>query len=184
MPSNRPHLDKETKKQKVKDAARALILRDGFDNTSMSAIAREAGITPNTIYWYYAGKDELLAAVVDELTDRLAATLEQRSAQAGLANTLQWLLTHLNSARSLATTLHDRARHSDAVAASHQRFHRIIGNTARGLLEQDGRAPTDIEAMIMIATFVLEGLLTHPMNNAQRQTILDVLQQRLLASPA
>lgn len=38
---------------------------DGYRATSVSAIAREAGITPGAAYAYFDGKEELFAAAVD-----------------------------------------------------------------------------------------------------------------------
>jgi AcrR family transcriptional regulator len=38
---------------------------DGFRATSVSAIAREVGVTPAAAYAYFEGKDELFAAAVD-----------------------------------------------------------------------------------------------------------------------
>ncbi|MBQ6372233.1 MAG: helix-turn-helix transcriptional regulator, partial [Oscillospiraceae bacterium] len=46
------------KQQRIKEAMVSLILREGIDGTSVSKIAREAGVSPATIYVYYESKEE------------------------------------------------------------------------------------------------------------------------------
>ena len=53
----------ESKQQRIKEAMVRLILREGIDGTSVSKIAREAGVSPATIYVYYDSKEEMLAEV-------------------------------------------------------------------------------------------------------------------------
>ena len=53
MPTNRLDQPKAEKRSELVQAACRLFLQDGFDRTSMSRIASEAGVTPNTIYYKY-----------------------------------------------------------------------------------------------------------------------------------
>lgn len=50
----------EQKQQRIKEALIRLILREGIDGTSVSKIAREAGVSPATIYVYYDSKEAML----------------------------------------------------------------------------------------------------------------------------
>ena len=54
------------KQQRIKDATVCLFLREGMDGTSIAKIAREAGVSPATIYIYYPSKEEMLAEVFRE----------------------------------------------------------------------------------------------------------------------
>ena len=67
MPRNRRTQPEAEKRAELISTARALFLSDGYDATPMNRIAREAGVTPNTIYWYFRDKEQLLLAVLDEL---------------------------------------------------------------------------------------------------------------------
>lgn len=67
------------KAQQVLAAARTVFLRDGYDLTSMDAIAREARVSKGTLYGHFSGKEQLFTAVVlvecrhhSELLDRIA----------------------------------------------------------------------------------------------------------------
>ena len=54
------------KQQRIKEAMIRLILRDGISGTSVAKIAREAGVSPATIYIYYENKEEMMAEVFRE----------------------------------------------------------------------------------------------------------------------
>lgn len=49
---------------RIFDAAKKLFLSRGFAETSMEAIAQEAGVSKATLYSYYGGRDELFSAVI------------------------------------------------------------------------------------------------------------------------
>jgi len=54
------------KQHRIKEALVRLILRDGMSGASISKIAREAGVSPATIYIYYNSKDEMLSDIFQE----------------------------------------------------------------------------------------------------------------------
>jgi AcrR family transcriptional regulator len=51
--------DSDERQQQILDAAAAVIIRLGYDKTTMSDIAGEAGVSRRTIYLYFQGKEEL-----------------------------------------------------------------------------------------------------------------------------
>ena len=56
----------EGKQQRIKESMVRLILQEGIDGTSISKIAKEAGVSPATIYVYYDSKEEMLTEVFRE----------------------------------------------------------------------------------------------------------------------
>ena len=64
---------RDFKRQQIIDAARSVFAERGLAGASLRSIARAAGYTPAAIYFYYADKDELYAAVLGESLDRLFA---------------------------------------------------------------------------------------------------------------
>ncbi len=62
-----------TKKDQIRSAAERLFLQNGFAATSMNAITAEAGVSKQTVYSYYAGKEELLCDVLRHLIYNLTA---------------------------------------------------------------------------------------------------------------
>ncbi len=49
----------------ILDAARDAFSTQGFDKTSMRAVARIAGVDPALVHHYFSGKDDLFLAVMD-----------------------------------------------------------------------------------------------------------------------
>ena len=56
----------QDKLQRIKEATVRLILREGIDGASVSKIAKEANVSPATIYIYYDSKEEMLSKVFKE----------------------------------------------------------------------------------------------------------------------
>ena len=73
-----PFIKDENKQQRIKEAMVRLILRDGIDGISVAKIAREAGVSPATIYVYYDSKEEMLAEVCREYSTAPYRYLMQR----------------------------------------------------------------------------------------------------------
>ncbi|MCR5138260.1 MAG: TetR/AcrR family transcriptional regulator [Oscillospiraceae bacterium] len=71
-------LKDQDKQQRIKDAMVRLILREGIDGASVSKIAKEAGVSPATIYVYYDSKEEMLAEVFREYSRAPYRYLMQR----------------------------------------------------------------------------------------------------------
>ena len=58
------------KQERIKQAMVSLILREGIDGASVSKIAKEAGVSPATIYVYYNSKEEMISDVFRECAQR------------------------------------------------------------------------------------------------------------------
>jgi AcrR family transcriptional regulator len=73
MPRNRD----ENKRRAILQASKLLFAQKGFYGTAISDIVRETGMTVGTIYTYFASKDEIVRAIVDEGWNELYSRLER-----------------------------------------------------------------------------------------------------------
>jgi TetR/AcrR family acrAB operon transcriptional repressor len=60
----RPTLDNDERQEQILDAAARVIIRLGYDKTTMQDIAGEAGVSRRTVYLYFKGKEELFEALL------------------------------------------------------------------------------------------------------------------------
>jgi AcrR family transcriptional regulator len=56
--------DQDERRQQILDAAAAVIIRLGYDKTTMSDIAEEAGASRRTVYQYFKGKEAIFEALL------------------------------------------------------------------------------------------------------------------------
>ncbi len=64
-----PRGDAPGTRERVLEVATALMARRGFSGTSISAISRESGVMPASIYWHFESKEGLLDAVIDRAAE-------------------------------------------------------------------------------------------------------------------
>lgn len=57
----------EKKQNGIVQAALELFLQQGYGDTSMDAVARQAGVTKQTVYRYYPSKETLFVAVMEKI---------------------------------------------------------------------------------------------------------------------
>ncbi|MEU7318025.1 TetR/AcrR family transcriptional regulator [Streptomyces sp. NPDC007083] len=65
------------KRAAILSAARELFLADGFDRSSVDAVAARAGVSKRTVYDYFGDKQTLLHAVVDTVGQALITTVRR-----------------------------------------------------------------------------------------------------------
>lgn len=107
------------------DIAAGRFLADGYAETTLRGIAAEAGVKAGSIYYHFASKDEMLAAVLDEGIERMAAALDSVLAaappdpaarlRAAIHGHLEALFEH-----GAYTACHVRVFHQAPPAVKHQ----------------------------------------------------------------
>jgi len=73
-PAAPPARRESPRRSRLVDAGIAVLGRQGCASTSVKEIARQAGVAPGLLHYYFDSKDDLLAAVVDELDTQLIGT--------------------------------------------------------------------------------------------------------------
>ncbi|AEF40660.1 Transcriptional regulator, TetR family [Hoyosella subflava DQS3-9A1] len=162
-------------------AARRLFIEDGYEATSMSALAKAAGVSGNTIYWYFGDKDDVLVAVLNAVLSDALTDYQEVTARP-LEEQLLWVVRTLQQMRRLVATVHARATQSPAVDGWHTGFHLMTETLLRSTLEQSGLTGVNIDAEVKIAVFTIEGLLSHNLEDADQQAICRRLTQQWTSS--
>src|SRR5579859_6697412 len=113
--------DTDERQQQILDAAATVIIRQGYDKTTMGDIAEEAGASRGTVYLYFKGKEELFEALLyREYMEYSKTWLEQIEAdpRGGTVGGFYRALFHSVNSRPL-------------VAAMQRRDRRVLGNYLR-----------------------------------------------------
>ena len=77
--SRMPRLTEHTRqarRHQILTAARRCFTRNGFQATSMQDIFIEADLSAGAVYSHFTGKDEIIAAIADEVIDNITASLD------------------------------------------------------------------------------------------------------------
>ena len=68
--------EKQGLRQQILDAARDILIRDGYDGLSMRRVAERIDYSPTAIYLHFRNKQELVFSLCDETFARLARELD------------------------------------------------------------------------------------------------------------
>ncbi len=71
-----PRNTSDNLKDRILDAARQLLLEEGYRNFSLRKVARATGVSATSIYLHFDGKDHLIHTLMEESIDRLNDRLE------------------------------------------------------------------------------------------------------------
>jgi AcrR family transcriptional regulator len=66
----------EESRRRILDAAVEIAGERGYDGTSIAAVSTRSGLPASSIYWHFANKDELIAAVIEASFERWLAAVE------------------------------------------------------------------------------------------------------------
>ncbi|MCE5303634.1 MAG: TetR/AcrR family transcriptional regulator [Planctomycetaceae bacterium] len=69
-------LDTEVRREQIIDAALTLAAEHGLRRLSVAAVARRVGLVPSGIYRHFKSKDDIIAALLDRVEQRLMANVE------------------------------------------------------------------------------------------------------------
>ncbi|MBM9460133.1 TetR/AcrR family transcriptional regulator [Nocardioides sp. zg-536] len=175
MPPNRRRRDRDEKLHEIVAAAADLFTELGFEQSSMTRIARAAGVTPNTIYWYVEDKDALLVAALDHLLADALRQLDQAPEAANLVDQVLWTLGHLQRRSNLIGVVHARSEQAEVVANWHEGFHALMDSFVMEGLARQGVPDRELQARARLTTYAVEGMLAHPTDPATARSVLELV---------
>jgi len=107
LPTNGPGRPKDpAKREAILEAAKRLFLRNGYDGSSMDAIAAEAGVSKLTVYSHFTDKETLFSAAVkakceEQLPELFFELAEGATIEAVLLNIGRGFHALINSLESI-----------------------------------------------------------------------------------
>jgi AcrR family transcriptional regulator len=154
---------KEQVRQRLIDATRAVILRDGHEGATTRAILDEAEMSAGSLYNYFASKDELFEALAEQLLDETVRAFRTSGETEG--DMLVRLAAELLTEPDMPALAWFRGQLSAApeVRAAVGKFNRAIVESFTPLLaaaQADGTVDDSVDAQALIELFdvIVEGL--------------------------
>ena len=74
--ARRTRANGEQSRQRILDAATEVATERGYEGTTISLVSKKSGLPPTSIYWHFADKDDLIAAVIERSFQRWLAALD------------------------------------------------------------------------------------------------------------
>ncbi len=169
-----PHA--KVRRRQVLDAASGCFRRHGFHATSMAEIAAEATMSVGHIYRYFAGKDEIIQAIVREDTEEALANMAEleaagedvyRAVIEGIDEADAPALDHDRAALILEVRA-EAARNPKIAAVLQAADRELRSNFARILAQAkpEGWTEADLAARIELMAVLFDGIpvriVSHP----------------------
>jgi len=74
--ARRTRANGEQSRQRILDAATEVATERGYEGTTISLVSKKSGLPPTSIYWHFADKDDLIAAVIERSFGQWMAALD------------------------------------------------------------------------------------------------------------
>jgi len=128
------------RRQRILDAARQLILKQGLRATTMEAIARSAKVAKPTLYAYFSDKEAVFAALVGSVGKEILSAFD--AALAGREDTVERIGAALAAKYGAMDALLQGSPHAAELYSEHDR---VTGTMVSGL---DGRVEQAITQVL------------------------------------
>jgi TetR/AcrR family transcriptional regulator, transcriptional repressor of aconitase len=149
-------------------AARRCFVRDGFHQTSMQDLVREAGMSSGAVYRYFASKDAMIVAIAEENLDQIVAIVResvQHGADLGAAMAAALEFVSARHAEdgfaAIALVVWSEALRNPALAARLQESFEAAGEVLTETAPAGSSTRTELAADVLAKTLlcVLPGYL-------------------------
>ncbi|WP_338268604.1 TetR/AcrR family transcriptional regulator [Marinomonas pontica] len=174
----------DQRKQCIIDATKHHVLSKGFHKASMSEIAKTAELSVGQIYRYFAHKDDIICALVEQFTQRrlhyMASFLDKKD----------WLERHFsdlnpesNNERIMHAEIKAEAARNPTIAQIYKESHQRLQKRAINIMaaQYPNMDQKEIAARIEMLVTLSEGLLARwefqprPFSQEMRQLYSDTL---------
>ena len=132
-------------RKRILEHAIKLFARGGYAHTSTQDLAKAIGMTPGVLYWHFESKEDLLAAVLDQLLGLLFEDLTHVGAK------LDW--------SDPAATLETMIDRVSKIAEGHQDYLQLVGVIAAEATDTNPRIEEALRAAYRRLAAIMESLL-------------------------
>jgi len=154
----------EDKKQNMIEAALKLFEEQGYHQTKVSDIVREAGVAQGTFYLYFQNKEDMFREIAAACLDEIAEALKQRPDQSCMDDEffyqmiLRTLTVYYNN-RSILAIMYRNGVASDEMKDISRAFYHEIMLITKEQLKEWGGLPGFTEEQLEVAAYAKIGMV-------------------------
>ena len=150
-------------------AAAAVFAEHGFDDAKIDDVAKRIGVPRATLYYYFAGKEDILAFLLRSLLDDVAAEVQRAVSadgdgvtrlRAALRAQLEVLAGNPETAQLLVANIGRAGRLADIAVAVNAAFHGPVSSILTDGIKDGSIRTVDVEraASALFGAVILTGL--------------------------
>ncbi len=180
MPKNRQHLPRSERIAPIVAAARQLFIANGYDGTTMADVARQVGLAPAAVHWYFKSKDDLFAAALIDLVDSMKQSVDEQ-APSNPREHLTLILETIEPYRAAHTSVLARIDESPALAKVYDYVYEWIDPVFLAAARPSFDEAADSEQILDLAHVVLDGNAAAYRRGRSFSSIVDFLLNSAVA---
>lgn len=154
MPRTRDEESFQQKRQEILDVAAQCFIESGFHGTGMAKICKAVGMSPGTLYRYFASKESMIEALVEQeraeaalfLTELVQAE-DKATGLAALMAKAVWFLAKDRSYCQLSVEISAEAARNEAIAQLQSRTDADLIDAFTAAVKQ-GQAAQQIDSQL------------------------------------
>jgi AcrR family transcriptional regulator len=157
MPRNRQQIPKAEREAAVLEQARELFIAKGYRGTRVAEVGRAAGIASAAVHWYFPTKDDLFAAVLEQVFGEAIADVDASDRAA--RDKLEAFLSKTKGYRVLHRQAYERMEESKALRAVYLGLLQWLEDLLLQAISERVPEGTDTDPIADAAHVLLEGML-------------------------
>ena len=177
MPRTRTSQARPDKEEQILEIAERTVRGHGVESLSVAAVARELGLAPNSIYWYFPSRDHLIVATARRILQRILRT--EPDADLDEVDQILWFVDQMGDLHRVRFALARRARDAPVLAAFLVELAAHLRNGLRTALEPLAPEP-DLDLVVDAFIAVVHDTAGPHLSDAERRRIRKFTLDRLL----
>lgn len=169
--------ERAEKEHAILEAAEQRLKTGGVESVTVAGVARDLGVVPNSIYWYFPSRDHLVVATANRRLQHLLTA--KPPARLTTVEAILWFVDQLGDLHHVRAALKERSDQSPVIAGFLSDLASLmtglLANALRPLVKAD-----ELDLIVDAFTAVVHDTATEAISDERRRDIRRFTLDRLL----